>query len=141
MSKTIIDIYYYSNPFGVYVEDTFYVEDGKQFIKSTLVELDEKELKDKYYHILNMTSSLARFNERPVKIYNEFASSIVEHTKEDDFDMYGDYRTLEDYTDTVYNKHHQSIIQEQIAFDERLNELFDDTDVFSCDHYDGTRVG
>ena len=126
MTKTIVDIYYYQDVASIYVENTLYVEDGKQYLKSTLVELDPLELKDNYHHILNMTANHARFNERPVKIYNEFSSSIVEHTGEDDFDWYGDYRTLEDYDDEVYNKYHQTMIKEQIKLDKELDKLIND---------------
>lgn len=131
MTKTVIDIYYNKTEIGMYIEDTLYVEDGKQYMKSILVELDPQELQDNYYHIIHMTSNIARFNQRPVKIYNEFATSIVEQTTEDDFDFYGDHRTLEDYTNTHYNQHHQSIIDhlEEVdkLTDEILNGYYDET--------------
>ena len=141
MTKTIVDIYYDQDVASIYVENTLYVEDGKQYMKSTLVELDPEELNDNYYHILNMTANHARFNERPVKIYNEFSSTIVEHTGEEHFDWYGDHRSLEDYDDKVYNKYHQTMIKEQDAFEKRIDQLFgDDADLFIYDYNDGTMI-
>jgi len=124
MTKTIIDISYRKSEIGIdmHIEDALYVEDAKQYLKSTLVELDSQELQDKYYYVINMTDNIAVFNKRPVTIYNEFASNIVEQTTKDEFDYYGDHRSLQHYNETLYNDYHQSIIEQQ----EKLERISDE---------------
>ena len=127
--KTIIDIMYSESKVGIgmFIEETQYVKDGKQYLKSTLVELDPQELQDKYRYVINMSGNIAMFNRRPVKIYNEFASNTVEHTTERDFDYYGDYRSLEHYDETLYNDYHQSIIEQQEKLERIAEEYYEES--------------
>lgn len=129
MTKTIINIFYFESNLNMHIEQTQYVEDGKQYLKSTLVELDPQELQDKYSYVINMTHNIALFNKRPVTIYNEFASHIVEQTTEEEFDYYGDFRSLEHYNETLYNDYHQSIIRQQEKLDRISDEYYNEMEL------------
>lgn len=124
MTQTVIDYYYEKAQFGdnVYVEKKQYVENHRQFLQSTVVELDPNELEENYHHIIDTTNGEARWNFRPVKIYNEFSSTVVEHTSEDDFEEYGDHRNLTNNTafdDYLYN-------HKELIFNTYADELFTD---------------
>lgn len=121
MTQTVIDYYYEKSEFGdnLYVEKKQYVENNRQFIQSTVVELDPDDLLVDYYHICNMTENQARWNHRPVrKIHNEFSSTVVEHTSKDDFEQYGDHRHK--LVDAYYYNHNE------LMFDQIADAMFTD---------------
>ena len=105
MSKTIIDYYYEPSNISpdVYVESMLYVENSKQYLLKSLIEIDPKEIQIKYYDVLNETANEARWNFRPATVLKHYHSEKIEHTTEEQFEWFGDHRSLIYYEECAYD--------------------------------------
>lgn len=76
--KQTINIEYNPCDWGnnLYIEDVTYIENEKQCVRSTLMEIDPAELEEKYESILNKSNGLAMFRERPITPLNIIEVSV-----------------------------------------------------------------